>query len=595
MDVGLRRARRRYDETGDFEDLISLNQRLERLGRIPLAEISQGNEGWWGATVLPLRNVRISSAVVAHDGWWGIQHAIQDPWKTLSKIIGEHRSPHAELTPLLPHLSYHARLEQLKPNREQLETAHHQIVEAFMQDRFQPFAPPPPERWMPHYNVIGVDWDKDFPLYPWQQDEQRHNPMHPRRREAYLERLANSDLIKDRGWVGEDPSRRAAAYLDDIADLDPTSSKKYTGWLIRESLAYRCNLPEDEQVASETLEAFHRHKHQFEHQDINRYHFGQLAAEASRLVFPQGTRSVRIEQGLNVLTYYRMGVGFIQEPNELQDADMRLLHVTTPEAARYVARGTAWCVRNLEVATDYLASGRLLFIEMWMDDGEGGTGWMPYVLSHLGYRKRYGGEGPDWYEPAAEIMDIENLAFSLDQSVRYNAAGHSINQTLPDRVAHIIRLLDFGYRPFIQERIRVFGTAHDLRYWQQYEQHEKPDDEYGPDEVGRIEDVNDYGSRLLVYAQVILQQRDPWIEAKLLELARPRVPKSTRHAASPAILVKYAMSLIEDRWVEAEPLILANRYTRGDYVRRMSDIWHEKLSDEEANQRMREMIMQLKD
>ncbi len=375
----------------------------------------------------------------------------------------------------------------------------------------------------------------------------RYNPLHQRRKDALFNRLYRGLPEFDEDDIG--------ILLNHFEEIDPTSQGKYVTWLVREYLRGAITLPEDAFLLNQTLVKFHQFKHRLENRDIFHYTKGKLAITVGKFEIQEETHAeTKLREkleGRKVL--FTMQTDLSHYGNPLY----RLVHLTTAHAAREAAKETAWCISSLEVGQDYIDTGMLLLIEEFNRDNliieadigqhwdpaqgefrdrglihrKGEGEWNSLILAHVGYEtRRSDPEGDSFQIPVVQMMDVE------DESVKRGASYTFYF----DALSHLLHL---GYKPFLENKIRTFGSSSDKRYWEKY----------GGNDY--MESDGDRCTRLLLYAQTILQKRDPWIESELLQCDDYG-----------RILIEYANTIIRGPWLEAEPIIAQNGDLRSDYL-----------------------------
>jgi hypothetical protein len=153
-----------------------------------------------------------------------------------------------------------------------------------------------------------------------------------------------------------------------IAQADPTTSKTYITWLLRQTQAGNIEPEEDAETLRDTLAQFDQFKRRNNWQgerDINRY---QAAADLYDQVerYHQQNPQGRPGQGQQNPQGIGREVG--------RSGPYRMYEISTPEQAMQAAQGTAWCVSGRETARRYLGRGTL---HMLTKNGR------PYVLIDL--------------------------------------------------------------------------------------------------------------------------------------------------------------------------------------------------------------------
>lgn len=296
-------------------------------------------------------------------------------------------------------------------------------------------------------------------------------------------------------------------YLELFKKIDPTSSGKYIPWLVKLWLKDNSVSDEDAELLHELLQKFHRFKNQLpvEQRDILKHTKGSLAAALKNFALPEGTKSQlyqkQIIEGMKLLH---------------QDANYRVVRITTPEAAREIAKGTAWCVSSLKVAADYIASGPLVLIEKYGADpaSDAVEAFESFALAHHGYTKAQGHvEADPEYQSTSQVKDVEDL---------------DLEQEWPSAFKHLQPYLQLAFKDVKEHRMRKFADAWDLQFYQEdlVESGERPEQRTSFDWStghGQLETDEEYFTRLVDLAANIFGGRDPWIEARILEYGHEQV------------------------------------------------------------------------
>jgi hypothetical protein len=123
-DESFRELERIYQADPTSENRDRLNAVRRRMGLLPIPNVHQHTEGWRAQSRF-VDGTYVSSAAIIHDGWWGINHAFLDESGRYQRDLGDHlvNSGWETGTPTrdLP-----------KPTRKEVETAHRQVVEAYL-------------------------------------------------------------------------------------------------------------------------------------------------------------------------------------------------------------------------------------------------------------------------------------------------------------------------------------------------------------------------------------------------------------------------------------------------------------------------------
>ncbi len=136
-----------------------------------------------------------------------------------------------------------------------------------------------------------------------------------------------------------------------IEDADPTINKKYQTWLLKQLKFKNLRLPEDRLRAISVLTTFHKLKTRFKFRDIMQYlKFQDLESEADRL---KGVET----KGDIIKDIKKQGIRDYRE-----NKYWKIIEVTTPEAASWIAQHTKWCTSDPSVAREYLYEGPLYVI-----------------------------------------------------------------------------------------------------------------------------------------------------------------------------------------------------------------------------------------
>lgn len=317
--------------------------------------------------------------------------------------------------------------------------------------------------------------------------------MHPLREKQLLARL-NSHLSAFM-WRTEDLGGYGGSkeYLEMFKKIDPTSSGKYVPWLVNLLLANDF-LGEDAEMLHELLQKFHRFKNQLpvKQRDILQHTKGSLATALKDFQLPEGTRSQLYEKQI------LEGMQLLHQDNEF-----KVIRITTPEAAREIAKGTAWCVSSLKVAADYIASGPLILIEKF--DPQTNV-FDSFALAHHGYKKLQSHvEADPEYHPTSQVKDTEDQDY----------AQHD------DDFKLLQPYLQMAFNDVKIHRMRKFADAYDLHMYQ-----EDIAEGRGPPEQrvsfdwstghGQLENDEEYFTRLIDLASKIFGGRDAWVEEKIL-------------------------------------------------------------------------------
>lgn len=340
-----------------------------------------------------------------------------------------------------------------------------------------------------------------------------HNPVHPFREQQILERLGI--------WFSETQSRR---YLDLFKEIDPTSTGKYIAWLVklwttvpdrdlhiprtisrsqaRSLLITQAEvMEEDAEFLHELLQKFHYFRKQLppDRRDILRHTKGSLALALKDFELPEETKSQLYERQ-------------IQEGQKLiqQDKDYRVLRITTSEAAREIAKGTAWCVSSLKVAADYIASGPLVLIQKF-----NGKQYEPFILAHHGYQRLQSHEEADpEYGVTSQINDTADVEVS------------------PEVLKEMQPYLQNAFAEVKFHRMRKFADAWDLKMYNE-ESKEDALEQSHPFSYrsgrGQLEMDEEYLTRLIILSTTIFGGRDPWIEQRVIESASNPKPGGQRY------------------------------------------------------------------
>jgi hypothetical protein len=321
------------------------------------------------------------------------------------------------------------------------------------------------------------------------------NPMHPTREQQLLTRLK---VVF--------PDQLSRNYLLLFKDIDPTSSGKYVPWLVKIWMAATTswpiseqeseNLTEDAELLHELLQKFHRFKNQLpvEQRDILKHTKGSLATALKNFELPEGTKSQlyqkQIVEGMKLLH---------------QDANYRVVRITTPEAAREIAKGTGWCVSSLKVAADYIASGSLVLIEKFDPKTDA---FDSFILAHHGYaRVQFHEESDPEFRATSQVKDTEDL---------------DLQTTFPKYFKALQPYLQLAFDDAKKHRMRKFADAYDLLLYQEDVAEGREQDEQRASfdwslGHGQLETDEEYITRLIDLAANIFGGRDPWIEARILE------------------------------------------------------------------------------
>jgi len=320
------------------------------------------------------------------------------------------------------------------------------------------------------------------------------NPMHPTREQQMLTRLKTVF-----------PDQLSRHYLILFKDIDPTSSGKYVPWLVKTWMAATTSWPisaqetedleEDAELLHELLQKFHRFKNQLpvEQRDILIHTKGSLAAALKGFELPEGTRSQLYEkqilEGMQILH---------------QDADYRVVRISTPEAAREIAKGTAWCISSLKVGADYIASGPLILIEKSHPAG----GFDSFILAHHGYRRVQSHvEADPEYHSTSQVKDEEDL---------------DLQNSNPEVFSRMQPYFQLAFKEVKMHRMRKFADAWDLQMYQEdiaeggEHSEQRASFDWGTGH-GQLETDEEYLTRLIDLAAHIFGGRDPWIEARVIE------------------------------------------------------------------------------
>lgn len=318
--------------------------------------------------------------------------------------------------------------------------------------------------------------------------------MHPDRERALFLRLT-------RGDTHQVSISRATEWLSLFKTIDPTPNGKYVSWLINLFLAENF-LEEDADLYTELLEKFHRFKNQLpkEERDINRHTKGSLATALRRLEIKLGRELPSSLQTQLKQEKIASGMLLINRVDAFE-----IIRLTTPEAAKYAAKGTAWCVSSLKVGADYIASGPLVFIREVLDTGD----YQPILLAHHGYTTfRSHEESESVFAPTTQVKDIN------DEDIFQSGSSFD-----PIQIAD---LLQIGFEDARLHRMRKFSDATDLKMYQEalldgvVKAPQKVAFDWATG-YGQIELDEEYLTRLINMAVHLFGGRDPWIEARILE------------------------------------------------------------------------------
>lgn len=138
-----------------------------------------------------------------------------------------------------------------------------------------------------------------------------------------------------------------------LGEADPTPTKKYLDWIIKQYISKKSRFPEDSEKFRDSLTKLS--KARGIEKDINKYlSFSELAkalesvgmsnrelkhkGRAGELVLPPGAETVLEEGGYTVI------------------------RITDPKASSILCSGTEWCVANIDTAQEHLNSGPLYLV-----------------------------------------------------------------------------------------------------------------------------------------------------------------------------------------------------------------------------------------
>jgi len=136
--------------------------------------------------------------------------------------------------------------------------------------------------------------------------------------------------------------RRYASQLGMVADADPTSSGKYSRWILRQLVANDLRFPDDVEKVFNLLADLHRIKRRLpvERRDITHFDSYSELYDFVTASMPQAqSKMERVQVGANLL---------------YADDTWELIELTTVEAVVKASQNTGWCTCNTETAAAYL-------------------------------------------------------------------------------------------------------------------------------------------------------------------------------------------------------------------------------------------------
>lgn len=135
---------------------------------------------------------------------------------------------------------------------------------------------------------------------------------------------------------------------------DPSENKQYTQWIVNK-YKRKDFRQEDHSRIKRALEGFDEHKSKLENKDINSY---KRLSDLEDAVDKHREQPVQLSGKQQRRKIKEDGAETIHDsPN------LRVVHLKTPEAAKFYAAGTKWCTSNANMFKSYSQSGPIYYLE----------------------------------------------------------------------------------------------------------------------------------------------------------------------------------------------------------------------------------------
>jgi hypothetical protein len=173
--------------------------------------------------------------------------------------------------------------------------------------------------------------------------EWEHNPIPGHKRNQLLKWLAKEVIRYER----EEDFDYFAGLFDDIAEVDPSKTGKFSQWILKQLVSNRLQAPDDFEKVNQALTLFLKIARRLpaENRNILAY---QNYSELFRTIeeFLPKTRSKKELRNMGTKLVYR-------------DDTYSVYELSTPEAAMAASKNTGWCTCGEKMAKQYLKDANL--------------------------------------------------------------------------------------------------------------------------------------------------------------------------------------------------------------------------------------------
>lgn len=333
-----------------------------------------------------------------------------------------------------------------------------------------------------------------------------------------------------------------------IAEADPTETKAYTPWLIRQVLKKNIILPEDQERILTALRTFDQAKRVQGFpgsKDINAYKiFQDLESTLDKL---QGTELKSKRQSKREVKEKGARLAY-------DDGKYEAIELTDPEAAVIYAKGTKWCTSGASTAASYMKQGPLYVI---FKDGEK----VAQLHAPTTQLKNVTDRDYDWQEDPGMRKVLANLIKPTNPQASWfltRVTGKRIPEAEKQIALDPNLSVDYAVDVIKGRWPEAEPALLDSAAKQQW--YNTPAIRYAAKAIGgrwpeleRIIEKNGNSHIMLEYVLQVVKDRVPSMEPGIMQ--------------NPDQAVRYATSCIKGRWPEAEQNILTNAQAATSYAK----------------------------
>ena len=313
--------------------------------------------------------------------------------------------------------------------------------------------------------------------------------------------------------------------IDTVEQFDPTPTKDYSIWILKQWMFKNIILPEDGHRVLTTLTHYDKQKRKADSQlqkDINRYRTIHDLERALEEEIP-ALKATAVEVGQQVKDL--PGVTVVKRV----PPDLVVLKVEDPDSLAVLGEGTKWCTRG---------SYSNCQAQKYIDD-------YGYVYVVLKQGKPFVQYTPD-YE---QVKDVGNNNFTNQQVLSQIVVPPE--KPTPESVYIYSRVISKRWPP--GEHIVVKDPEYGIRYTKRFFSGKRwPEAEpiIAQDAKWSLEYASNLGQRFPAGEEAILKSKDL------------------------SYVLNYAKHVIEGRWPEAEPIIAKSPYWSLEYARNIGRRFH---------------------